>query len=299
MNAIKINLGQVNNSCFVVMPFTALFQTEYEEIIKPALFELSIDCIRGDEIYTKQRIIDDIWNYIRKCRFVLAELTDKNPNVLYEIGLAHAIGKPVIIITRNSDDVPFDLKALRYLYYNVNDPFWGSNLKLGIQNLAKKIIENQNIDNCLDGILSDTIEYPKLPDKPVKQRQAVMPSFDITGTWIGEFTDPLQVNHKITLELNQKNDSLFGAAVISYLHANDKQTVVQEMMNGSIKQNNIELHGVNYTYIERGPSTCYVLDNYILQFDKRTNILKGENTYSLVDKTAVKAKIQFKKLTAR
>jgi len=125
MNQITIDLGELQNSCFIVMPFDPLYQTEYEKIIHPALLELEIKCIRGDEIYSKQRIMDDIWSSIRSCRLVIAELTGRNPNVLYEVGLAHAIGKPVIILTRNAEDVPFDLKDLRYLYYDTNNPFWG------------------------------------------------------------------------------------------------------------------------------------------------------------------------------
>ena len=146
-NQVQIDLVKVRNSCFVVMPFNPLFLSEYENIIQPALTELNIECIRGDEIYSKQRIMDDIWSSIRSCRFVLAELTGKNPNVLYEIELAHAIGKPVIVITRNGDDVPFDLKDLRYLFYDVNDPFWGENLKKGIQSLVQKVLEKPDLGN--------------------------------------------------------------------------------------------------------------------------------------------------------
>ena len=152
MTNILIEIKNIENSCFVVMPFSSLYQIEYESIIKPTLEELSIKCVRGDEIYSKQRIMDDIWQSIKSCRFVIAELTGKNPNVLYEVGLAHAIGKPVIILTRNADDVPFDLKDLRYLYYDINDPFWGENLKLGLKSLIQKVIENPEIDTYLEGI---------------------------------------------------------------------------------------------------------------------------------------------------
>ena len=154
MSKVKtlIDLGDLKNTCFIVMPFDKLFQTQYEKIIRPTVSSLALDCIRGDEIYTKQRIMDDIWTSIRSCRLVIAELSGKNPNVMYEVGLAHAIGKPVIIITRNGDDVPFDLKALRYLFYDINDPFWGENLKLGLTSLIENVLENQNIDRYLEGI---------------------------------------------------------------------------------------------------------------------------------------------------
>lgn len=48
-------------------------------------------------------------------RLIVADCTHRNPNVFYEIGLAHAIGKPTILLTQKSQDVPFDLRHLRYI----------------------------------------------------------------------------------------------------------------------------------------------------------------------------------------
>ena len=58
-----------------------------------------------------------------------------NPNVFYELGLAHALKKPVVLISSNEGDVPFDLKHIRVIYYDVTDPFWG-------QKLVEKVAEN-------------------------------------------------------------------------------------------------------------------------------------------------------------
>ena len=59
---------------------------------------------------------------------LVAELTSRNPNVLYELGLAHALKKPVVLISSNEHDIPFDVRHIRVIYYNMNDPFWGSKL---------------------------------------------------------------------------------------------------------------------------------------------------------------------------
>ena len=109
MVKVEIDLGNLTNSCFVIMPFSPTYETEYERIIRPAVEAAGLACIRADEIYSKPQITADIWKSLRAARIVIAELTGKNSNVLYEVGLAHALGKPVIIITRNEDDVPFDL----------------------------------------------------------------------------------------------------------------------------------------------------------------------------------------------
>jgi hypothetical protein len=72
---------------------------------------------------------------------VVAELSGRNPNVMYEIGLAHAIGKPIILLTRNQEDVPFDLKALRYLFYDINNPDWGETLRSELLKKVRNVLD--------------------------------------------------------------------------------------------------------------------------------------------------------------
>lgn len=296
MSKIEINIGEVQNSCFVAMPFGTLFQTEYEKIIQPALEGINIFCVRGDEIYTKQRIVDDIWESLKSCRFVLAELTGKNPNVMYEIGLAHAIGKPVIIITRNEEDVPFDLKSLRYLFYDVNDPYWGENLKKGIQNLATKVIENPSIESYLQGIVRENVNFPEIITDIIKTKKYRTPSQEIIGTWQGEFPNLLGKIHKVTLQINRTANHFSAAAVITYAPSKNQQTVVQQIMNVNFKDDLIKLNGVNYTYIERGETSEYSLDNFELRYNKLSNELVGV-VMSIDDKEKVHSSdVIFKKI---
>ena len=88
---ITIDLEEITNTCFVVMPFHSLFESEYNRVIRPAIEEVGLECVRGDEIYKEQSIVQDIWRSIRSARVIVAELTNRNPNVMYEIGLAHAL----------------------------------------------------------------------------------------------------------------------------------------------------------------------------------------------------------------
>jgi hypothetical protein len=62
-------------------------------------------------------VIQDVISLIDRSAFVICDCTGRNPNVFYEIGIAHSLGKEVILITQNGDDVPFDLRHLRYLQY--------------------------------------------------------------------------------------------------------------------------------------------------------------------------------------
>lgn len=103
--------------CFIIMPFTDKLNPIYESIIKPVIKDLKLECLRADEIFTSKPIIEDIWDSIKKARFLIADLTDRNANVFYELGLAHALNKDVILLTQDIDDVPFDLRHFRIIVY--------------------------------------------------------------------------------------------------------------------------------------------------------------------------------------
>lgn len=102
---------------FVLMPYAERFRPMYTEIIKPVVEQCGITCIRADDLYSPKAIMEDIWKLINEAKVVIADVTGKNPNVFYEIGLAHAVGKEVIIMSQDLDDVPFDLRHLRCLIY--------------------------------------------------------------------------------------------------------------------------------------------------------------------------------------
>jgi len=78
--------------------------------VRPSLNKIGLNVERGDEIFGTQPIIEDIWESINSSEFIVADVTGKNPNVMYEIGMAHTVGKAVVIMTQNIDDVPFDLR---------------------------------------------------------------------------------------------------------------------------------------------------------------------------------------------
>lgn len=104
--------------CFVLMPFAEGMQAVYEHGIKPFVEDLQMQCRRGDEMYSAQGVLSDIWNEIQTAEIIIADLTGKNPNVMYELGLCHSIWKKVILLSQNKDDVPFDLRAWRVIWYD-------------------------------------------------------------------------------------------------------------------------------------------------------------------------------------
>jgi hypothetical protein len=88
--------------------------------------------LRADELFSTGSVIEQIWEQIQKSKILLADLTGKNANVFYELGLAHAASKPVVFTTANLQDVPFDLRHLRVIAYDISDPFWGEKLKVNL-----------------------------------------------------------------------------------------------------------------------------------------------------------------------
>jgi len=103
---------------FVLMPFTIEMKPIYEDHIKNVANDLNLSLARADDFFTSNSIMDEVWQAIFQSKILIADCTGKNPNVFYEIGTAHTIGKPVILITNNKNDIPFDLTHIRYIVYD-------------------------------------------------------------------------------------------------------------------------------------------------------------------------------------
>jgi hypothetical protein len=126
------------DTCFVMMPFAPPLGDYYTKIFEPAIKKAGLKAVRADDdIFGTGKIIDQIWDGINSAKVLIAELTSRNPNVYYELGLAHALKKPVVLVCSNEQDVPFDLKHIRVIYYDKDDPFWGAKL---IEKVAENIL---------------------------------------------------------------------------------------------------------------------------------------------------------------
>ena len=102
---------------FFLTPFHNDFNKDYEWV-RNLCEILRLKCIRGDEEFIKGNILKYIIEKIMSSRIVIANLNGRNPNVYYELGIAHAIGKPVILIAKSFDEIPFDLQSKRIIVYN-------------------------------------------------------------------------------------------------------------------------------------------------------------------------------------
>lgn len=102
---------------FVLMPFKAKMEGVYKHHLKKLGEELGLHVTRADETLSARPFMEKVWDGICAARLVLADCTEKNPNVFYEIGIAHAVGKKVLLITRSAKDVPSDIEHFDYVPY--------------------------------------------------------------------------------------------------------------------------------------------------------------------------------------
>ncbi len=113
---------------FVLTPFHPDFDEDYK-VIKRALTDQQFTCTRGDDDPHSSNILPYVLKQVAKARLVIANISGRNPNVMYELGIAHAMGKPVLMVSRSSDDIPFDLASTRILTYEDS-----SDLEKGLRN---------------------------------------------------------------------------------------------------------------------------------------------------------------------
>lgn len=129
---------------FVLMPFTDELTEIYQTFVKPVVesAEFNLVCRRADDIKSNRAIIQDIWKSLCEARFVIADLTGFNANVLYELGIAHTLGKETILIYQRGAQIrfPFDLSHIRRIEYD-NNALGGRALERELRATLKAVID--------------------------------------------------------------------------------------------------------------------------------------------------------------
>lgn len=104
------------NLVSVMMPFHPSFDPVYNALQRTAE-SVGMHCLRADDIWENPEVIQDVVSLIDRSSIVICDCTERNPNVFYEIGIAHTIGRDVVLITQAKHDIPFDLRHLRFVQY--------------------------------------------------------------------------------------------------------------------------------------------------------------------------------------
>jgi hypothetical protein len=180
---------------FVVMPFDSAFDDIYEIAIKEACDYAGAYCERLDDQIFEERMLDRIYNQIAKADILIADMSNRNPNVFYEVGYAHALGKRVILLTNNAEDIPFDLNQHFHIVYNGSI----SNLRTNLGQRLKWYIENPSYSKVDQ--LSDLEFY--LDGKPIFEGLEIELEYDSMSEKIGS------MGGKIRIPISQSYDFVF------------------------------------------------------------------------------------------
>ena len=130
---------------FIVMQFSSPYNELYNEVVKPICTSLGVDAVRADETYGPGLIIADVIRQIEEANVIIAEITPANPNVYYEVGYAHARGKPTILIAdRQVDKLPFDVSPFRTLFYE-NSIDGKRRVEEGLLRHLKSVLDPSNV----------------------------------------------------------------------------------------------------------------------------------------------------------
>ena len=121
-----------------MMPFSDGFNAVYDTI-RQASEGVGLRCRRADDIWENAAIIQDVVALIDRSRMVVCDCSGRNPNVFYEVGIAHTLGREVILITQNDDDIPFDLRHIRYIRY-LNNAEGRAELLSSLQNRMQTVL---------------------------------------------------------------------------------------------------------------------------------------------------------------
>jgi hypothetical protein len=125
------------------MPFRHPFNSYYEKLYAPTLRKLALEPKRGDDLFRPGAVIENVWALVKASRVLVADLTGGNPNVYYELGLAHALGKPVVLVAAALEDIPFDLRHLNRLIYDKDDPAWGVKLVKSLRKSLTQVLADE------------------------------------------------------------------------------------------------------------------------------------------------------------
>lgn len=123
------------NLISMMMPFSDSLDP-ISETVKAAIEVAGYKYHRADNFWMHPHIMQDIIELICTSKVVICDLSGKNPNVFYEAGIAHTLGKDVILITQDTDSIPFDLHSFRHIIYRDNEE--------GHDMLARQIVERLN-----------------------------------------------------------------------------------------------------------------------------------------------------------
>jgi hypothetical protein len=113
----NVDIQAVRPKCFVIMPFDAELDFVYR-VVRQTVEQHDMDCLRADERFISEPIIEDVRSQIAGADIVVVDFTNRNPNVYFEAGLADAWKKKWIVLAQSTNDLAFDVQHIRTIIYS-------------------------------------------------------------------------------------------------------------------------------------------------------------------------------------
>ena len=209
--------------CFVLMPFREPFNGHYEHIIKKVVRTTGLEALRGDEIFGTTSIIRDVWEHIWRARVVIADVTDRNPNVNYELGLCHSLGVPTILITQKIEDVPFDYRHRRCIVYHTEEATWVDKLTLALEGTIRAVLSDSNDDQELrwpyDTFVVKQLVGTNATISVENPRQIIVRGMAQAARLISRAFGPRGANVSVTLSSHQVVSHKQGLIIVQGIHS--------------------------------------------------------------------------------
>lgn len=112
--AVEINEPQT----FVVTQYGEPYETLFKDVIEPVAKGMGFFPYRAKDVYRPGLVLEDIIQGLIESEVIIAEITPANPNVFYELGYAHALKKPTILLAGSASELPFDVRGYRCIFYD-------------------------------------------------------------------------------------------------------------------------------------------------------------------------------------
>lgn len=138
LHGIDANAAQIREDLiFMLTPFHDDLLDEFHAVVQLGR-ELDFAVVRGDEKAAQGDIFPHLLRLMVSARIVVANISGRNPNVFYELGIAHALNKRVILLAQSGTDVPFDIQSKRIVFYKNLDELKEKLTKMLTRTLAGK-----------------------------------------------------------------------------------------------------------------------------------------------------------------
>lgn len=224
----------MKKNAFVLMPFAEELSDVYEHLIKGSLMDAGYDVARADDIRSQNNILCDIVQGIANSDLIVSDLTGSNPNVYYELGIAHALNKKVILITQNIDELPFDLRSYRVIGYSTHFSRM-NDARNELKELASQALdENLPFGNPVSDFASVAdVKQLQNEERPSVDDQNDLGLFDyrvMLEEGFGEMTVILtRVSSKLELELTPEINKAGEKIVQKGLSTKQQRNIIREL----------------------------------------------------------------------